>query len=334
MKAKKLPSGSWRVRVSSGVVYVNGHPRYKYESFTAPTKKEAEFMAAEWSMNRAIRPSVITVADAVQRYISVKEPYLSPATIRGYERYRTHYYDTIAGVSVRRLDAETVQVWINSLATEKAPKTVCNAFGLLSAAVEMFGGKIGKVDLPKMEAPKTYTPDDEEVKRLLDHAQGELKTAIMLAAFGSLRRGEICALDASDISGTQIRITKDMVMTKDREWVIKPPKTAASVRTVTVPQWVVDQLPTEGRICPITPHQLTDRFRRAVQATKLQHFRLHDMRHYYVSIAHALGVPDAYIMETGGWKNAAVMNRVYKNTLKDHRLAADEKLAAHFEKFA
>lgn len=83
-------------------------------------------------MNRAIRPSVITVADAVQRYISVKEPYLSPATIRGYERYRTHYYDTIAGVSVRRLDAETVQAWINSLATEKAPKTVCNAL-LVSA---------------------------------------------------------------------------------------------------------------------------------------------------------------------------------------------------------
>ena len=39
--AKKLPSGSYRVRVydkNTG----------KYKSFTAETKKEAELMAAEW----------------------------------------------------------------------------------------------------------------------------------------------------------------------------------------------------------------------------------------------------------------------------------------------
>ena len=39
MKAKKLPSGSWRCQAS-----VNGERR----SFTAPTKKEAEFLALEW----------------------------------------------------------------------------------------------------------------------------------------------------------------------------------------------------------------------------------------------------------------------------------------------
>ena len=43
--AKKLPSGSWRVRVYDGKDQ-NGKDVYK--SFTAPTKKQAEYLAAEY----------------------------------------------------------------------------------------------------------------------------------------------------------------------------------------------------------------------------------------------------------------------------------------------
>ena len=42
-KAKKLPSGSWRCRVYS---QTNSQGIKQYESFTAPTKRQAEMMAA------------------------------------------------------------------------------------------------------------------------------------------------------------------------------------------------------------------------------------------------------------------------------------------------
>ena len=54
--AKKLPSGSYRVRAYDKATG-------KYKSFTAKTKKEAELMAAEWLNSRSKRcdPGKITV---------------------------------------------------------------------------------------------------------------------------------------------------------------------------------------------------------------------------------------------------------------------------------
>lgn len=44
-KAKKLPSGSWRAQVFVGL---DENGKQIRKSFTAPTKKEAEFLAAEF----------------------------------------------------------------------------------------------------------------------------------------------------------------------------------------------------------------------------------------------------------------------------------------------
>ena len=47
-KAKKLPSGNWRARVS----YTDPDGKRRYQSFTAATKKEAEYAAAEFALDR------------------------------------------------------------------------------------------------------------------------------------------------------------------------------------------------------------------------------------------------------------------------------------------
>ena len=57
-KAKKLPSGSWRVRVYDGKG-ADGKDRYK--SFTAATKREAEFLAAEYAAKRKSSRTVLSV---------------------------------------------------------------------------------------------------------------------------------------------------------------------------------------------------------------------------------------------------------------------------------
>ena len=45
----------------------------------------------------------------------------------------------------------------------------------------------------------------------------------------------------------------------------------------------------------------------------------HDLQHYCVSIQHALGIPDAYIMARGGWKNDAVLKQVYHHALEERQ---------------
>ena len=57
--AKKLPSGSWRVRVYTGTV----DGKKKYTSTTADTKKKAELMAAQYSLQEKMDDVVKAIFD-------------------------------------------------------------------------------------------------------------------------------------------------------------------------------------------------------------------------------------------------------------------------------
>ena len=48
-------------------------------------------------------------------------------------------------------------------------------------------------------------------------------------------------------------------------------------------------------------------------------FRFHDLRRYSASIMHAIGDPDQYIMERGGWKSDKVLKQVYRGTLNEYQ---------------
>ena len=101
--ARKLPSGSWRCRVYS---YTDTDGKKHQESFTAPTKAQAEMLAAEYAANKHRRARHdITVGEAIDGYIAAKEPVLSPSTIRGYDRMRKVDFGSIAKKKVRSLTA-------------------------------------------------------------------------------------------------------------------------------------------------------------------------------------------------------------------------------------
>ena len=48
-KPKKMPSGKWRVRVYD---YTDSDNKKHYRSFTAPTRKEVQFLANEYLLNK------------------------------------------------------------------------------------------------------------------------------------------------------------------------------------------------------------------------------------------------------------------------------------------
>lgn len=169
--------------------------------------------------------------------------------------------------------------------------------------------------LPEKHRPDLYVPSDEDVRALLEHVSGtEMEIAILLAAFGPLRWGEICALTDQDIHGNIVSVNKSMVLNADNKWEIKTPKTYSSNREIEFLRPVIDKMTgIEGRIVKATPTQITNRFRRALKFTHLPNtFRFHDLRHYAASIMHAIGIPDQYIMERGGWATDSVMKNVYR----------------------
>ena len=313
--AKKLPSGSWRVQVYSHTDYDG---KRHYESFTAPTKREAELMAAEF-MARKDRESRsdYTVKEAIQKYINLKEKVLSPATIKGYTAILIKYAP-IESIRISRLDNQTVQEFISSLAATSSPKYVKNIYALFYSAVKMFQPDIKfNVTLPQKANRIHNAPSKDDIQLLYENSKGELKKAIYLGILG-VRRGEICALEYSDIKpGNLLHIHRDMVKGKDG-WKIKEiPKTSESERYVLLPPDYKEVLsPGEGRIMSYYPNSITDAFHDLAAKYEIN-INFHELRHFFASTAHAMGIPDQYIMAMGGWKSDNVMKRIYRNSIND-----------------
>lgn len=341
-KASKLPSGSYRCSVLSHTekVWDENNKKWKdkkiYESFTADTKKAAERMAKEFELskeNADARPDDISIGEAIQRYIDIKHDVLSPSTITGYKSLMQNAYNDINALSIRKADNIVIQKWVSNYSKTHSPKTTSNAHGLLVSSICMFRPNFQEQALlPAKKKPDLYVPTDEDVRKLLDYVKGkELEIAILLAAFGPMRRGEICALTDADIHGDMVTVNKSYVRNSNKEWELKQPKTYSGYREIKFPQFVIDRMRgIEGEIIKATPDQITNRFKRAIHFSGLPHFRFHDLRHYSASIMHALGMPDQYIMQRGGWSSDYVMKNVYRNTLSDQAITFNNKINDHF----
>lgn len=337
-KAKKLKSGSWRVRVFSHYETVDGKQTAKYASFTAPTKSEAEMMATKFQNDKGrFKRCEFTVLEAVEKYIESKENVLSPSTIRSYVTIKNKQLALIGAFRVDCLTNADLQHWINTLSADKSAKTVKNAYGLVMAAISLYSDRVFRVTLPARQPVEYSIPSDDDVRRMMDKARPDLKIAIALASVGTLRRGEICSLKYKDIlrDFSAVYVHSDMVLDKNNNWVYKDiPKTSDSVRRVELPAEIIDMLgdgDPEDFIIKSTPAAITDVFCRLRDSLGLS-CRFHDLRHYAASILHAIGVPDQYIMQRGGWSTDGTLKAVYRNTLSDKEKRFTDKANDYFSK--
>ena len=329
--ARKLPSGSWRCQVFSHFEEIrqpDGTVKKKriYKSFTCdiPTakgKREAERIAAAWAAEKESASKYNkTVGTAMDEYIESRTSVLSPSTIREYKRSRRCDLQGLMNIKLYALTQEMVQNEINHESLNHSPKSVRNMHGLLSAVLRQYRPEfVLTTALPKKRPPSLHIPLDSDVKKVMDYVSGtEMEIPILLAAFGPMRRGEIAALDSEHISGNIIHIEFSMALNENNEWVKKSPKSISGDRYIEFPDFVVEKLKDiDGPITDLKPNQISDRFIDIIKRTGVEKFRFHDLRHYSASIQHALGIPDAYIMQRGGWGNDTVLKTVYRHTLED-----------------
>lgn len=333
-KAKKLPSGNWRVQVFSHIE--NG--KKVRESITAPTKREAELLAAEWAgKHKGYKSPDLTIKDALQGYINAKEGVLSPSTIRAYKIMVKNSYEDIAYKRLKKITTEDLQLFVSNLSKDKSPKYVSNAYGLLSSSIRFYEPNVHfNVTLPKRAKKRTESPSDEDIKRLYEAATPELKKCIALAAFGSLRRGEICALIYDDLKNGAVSVTKDIVQASDKSWVLKEiPKTEDSNRLAPLPDKVIKLLgegePEERIIKYKNPTSITRTFIKLRDKLGLT-IRFHDLRHYFCSIGVVLQIPSNYLEDYGGWgRGSDVMRQVYQNSISDKSKEYSDKMKHHFD---
>lgn len=342
-KAKKLPSGSYRCRAYS---HTDPDGKKHYRSFTAPTKKEAEYMAAEFVMDRrqAADSNNWTLGEAIDHYIDLKRPVLSPTTTQGYEYNRRKCFQNLMNEPMDKLTSTMLQKAVNEeleRTTEKrhgrmSPKSVRNAYGLIRSTLKQYKpDRTYNVRLPSV--PRKIRRQLPSPEQIYDAVKGKrIELPVLLAMWLSFTESEIRGLTKSkSIDGDYITIREVMVRVDGIDVVKDMAKNETRNRRHRMPDRIRDLIDkVKGDvIVPMSPSMLLKDLKKCLRDADLQEITFHDLRHINASVMAMLRIPDVYAQERGGWKTDHVMKNVYTEIFSEERERVDGIIDGYFEKF-
>ena len=334
-------SGSWRILVYLGK---DENGKRIYESVTRADKYECIEAASKLAKHHheiAMRPSSMTLGEAIDKYVASKSNVLSPATIRGYSNIRRNHLQPEMDLQLRNINNSIVQTAINREAKSNSPKTVANTYGLLKTVIKEYSGKTIEATLPQKEDSDINIMTEEECQKLVKAIEGDpAETPILLALFLGLRRSEIIALEYSDWDSKNkvLNIDKASVPDKEGKFVIKTTKTRKSKRKLPVPDYLARKLDNcvtnKEKFCPIHISAVSRHLAKICEQEGIRHVGLHALRHQNASVMLLLGTPDKYAMERGGWSSNDTMKRIYQHTIDTRRNEANTIINDYFEDLA
>lgn len=342
-KAKKLPSGSWNVVVFAG--YDKDGKKIR-KSFTAPTKAEAEYMAAEFKARHKeiVRDkSAMTLSEGIDKYLEFKGSTLSPSTVRGYKLIQKHGLQPVMNVKMHKLTVEMIQAAINEEVGTKKTKTLKNEVGLVKSVLKMYAPNLSLngLTLPQEEKFEASQMTLQELAILTKEMKNDMcAIPLYLAMCGGLRASELIALKWSDYDAEKrvIYIKKAIVPDKDNQLVQKSTKNKSSTRDFGIPSFLAEMLDgtadkePDKHIVTHTQQTIRNHLTHICQKNNLPHIRLHDLRHINASVMAYLDIPQKYALERGGWDNIQTMDKIYQYTFKDEKKAVDDKINDFFTK--
>ena len=319
MKLERLPSGSYRAKkIVNGITY-----RVTFNH--KPTDKEVLLAFAEKIQDNEPTQKG-SFSDYAKRYIDSKRNILSPASIRTYAEMIGRLSDKFQNTNLYDITQELVQKEINDYAADHAPKTARSLHGFIASVLGMYRPQFTlNTALPRLEKRKRYLPSPNDIKTILDAVKGtEYSIPFQLGILG-LRRGEICALELSDLNGRELSIHRTMVY--NNGWTIKnTPKTDESNRTIIIPATLAEEIQSAGTIYDGDPKRLNKHLQRVQTQNGIPNFRFHDFRHYFASFASTFA-SEADVMAMGGWKSDHVFKTIYRESMEQSRKESMKKIS-------
>lgn len=199
------------------------------------------------------------------------------------------------------------------------------------------------VKKPKKTKYKPVVCNEQNFYTLLENVKGTIdEVIILLAGICGLRRGEIFGLRFIDIDSVNFKIS--IRQTKVRfngEWIIKPPKSETSNRTISVPEFVITTINnylTSLKIVPelifsqYQPDSYSKHFSELLNKWNLPHMRFHDLRHFNAVIMLKYGVPDKVASQRLGHSQVQITREIYQHVLPDMDKQASNIIEGLFTK--
>lgn len=322
---KQLPSGSWfiRLRLTEGTFCIT-KPTY------AECKAEAIAMKSRVKAPEN-KPKKALLRTVIDDYLKAKSNVLSPSTVRDYNITFRNQFQDVLDMDINKIDWQTA---INNETKKYAPKTVKNAWGLISASLNYHKFPAPDVTLPPVPASETPFLDYEEIQAFLKGIRGLSCEIACLLGLHSLRISEILALDQTSIKDGIIHVKGAVVPDKDNKFVRKDTnKTKKSTREVPVmiPR-LLEIWPKEGRTLRFQSQTtLREQIQRVCKKTGVTMISIHGLRHSFASLAYHLKWDVMTTCRIGGWSTPNTVQKIYTHLANKDKDKNVEAMKYYYE---
>ena len=202
--------------------------------------------------------------------------------------------------------------------------------------------KVGSIGKSKADEMNFWTKD--EFLCFVDHVMDKRLSyiAFMMLYWTGMRIGELLALTPKDVDFEHqiISITKSYQRVRGED-IISPPKTPKSIRKITIPQFLIDDLEDyinslygiseNDRLLPITKTYLEHEMQRGIKASGLKRIRLHDLRHSHASLLVEMGFQPLAIAERLGHEKIETTLNTYSHLYPNKQMQLADMLNKEYE---
>lgn len=257
-------------------------------------------------------------------------------------------------VPVSQITPASIRKWQNELMahrdangkaySETYLKTINNQLtAILNYAVRYYdlkenpcrkAGSIGKSHADEMDF---WTTDEFKVFLGIISDNPQARVGFLTLYYTGMRIGELLALEYADIDfeNCQIAVNKSYQRISGKD-VITPPKTPKSVRTISIPAFLRDELKAyteriygihkHDRIFPHTKYFFEYQMMRGTKDGDVKKIRLHDIRHSHASLLIELGFAPLAIADRLGHEKVETTLNTYSHLFPHKRDEVAEKL--------
>ena len=255
----------------------------------------------------------ITLGAAVDNYIKDNDAVLSPSTINAYHSYRRTRFKGYMDADVEQINYQRM---VNEECKKVAPKTVHNAYRLVTASLKHANIPIPEINLPQKRKSDRPWLDFAQIERFCEAVKGKPYELGALLALNGCRRSEILHLSTNDVDADKslLYIRGASVIGEGNHLVDKDTnKTISSSRTVHIVIPRINDLieGKTGKLVTTNPTTLYGSINKLCAKNGLPQVGVHGLRHSFASLAYHLGWSEMTTMREGGWSDPTVVHSIY-----------------------
>jgi integrase len=268
----------------------------------------------------------VTLAEYSSEWLGSKSR-LAPSTRALYEGFlRIHILPHLGGLALRDVSPTVVRRWHSRLSTGSiSSNTVAKIYRLLKQVMtvavddDLIARNPCRIKGGGRErVAERKTPTSDEVTQILDAVDARYTALVAVAAYVGLRFGELAGLQRRHVNPLKHQLTVEQQLANGGgRSGLRPPKTVAGIRTVTMPGFVAVLMESHlDRFTGPSPEAFVfttvngatldhRNFRKrewlpALEDAGVAGFRFHDLRHVAGTTAAASGVPLKALMHRLG----------------------------------